>query len=120
MGTPLAVDTVIVLFFLSLELGRSPELFAIDTLLMSVTTLMVVVLPYFLLSEDEMPSLSSWVSGRLMITFAGLVAGVVFRISVGTVLPEAVKFLPMTLLIITAMISCYIRLYSLMKLRLVK
>ena len=43
-----------------------------------------------------------------------------FKQSLGVVLPETIRFLPMTLLIVTAMLSCYIQFYGFLKLRLAK
>jgi hypothetical protein len=43
-----------------------------------------------------------------------------FRQALGTVLPETLSSLPMTLLIVTAMISCYAQFYSFFKFRLAK
>ncbi len=115
-----SLDTTFVLFFLALELGRSAEFFAFDTFLLSVTTLMVLVLPYFLPSESEPPSFGMWLGGRGIIAAFGLLLGVGFQKSVGVLMPDMLKFVPMTGLIIAAMISCYVQFYGLMKLRLVK
>jgi hypothetical protein len=119
-GGNFAVDTTLVLFFIAMEIGQSAELFSVDTLLMSITMMMVLVLPYFLFGDTEPPAFSSWLSGRIAVGIIGLGSGLAFRMSLGTLLPEGIKFIPMTLLIVTAMISCYLRMYSLMKLRLVK
>lgn len=114
------IDTTFVLFFLALELGRSGEFFSVDTLLLSITLMMVLVLPYFLPSETELPSIFEWLAGRSVVTIFALLLGVAFRRSLGTLLPETFKFIPMTLLIVAAIVSCYIQFYSLMKLRLAK
>jgi len=115
-----SIDTTFVLFFLALELGRTTDMMAIDTIFLSVTTLMVLVLPYFLPSDAEFPSFGVWLSGRSAITVLGLVIGVAFQKSVGVLVPDTLKFVPMTGLIIAAMISCYVQFYGLMKLRLAK
>jgi hypothetical protein len=119
-GGSFSIDTTFVLFFLALELGRSTDFFAFDTLLMSITTLMVLVLPYFLPSESEPPSFGTWLGGRGIIAAFGVLLGLAFQKSVGVLVPEAFKFVPMTGLIIAAMISCYVQFYGLMKLRPVK
>ncbi len=111
-GGSFAIDTAFVLFFLALELGRSSSFFAFDTLLMSITMLLLLVLPYFLPSDGELPIFSRWLAGRSVVTVIGLVFGVM--------LPASLAFLPMTFLIIAAMISCYVQFYSLFKLRLAK
>lgn len=119
-GTIFSIDTTFVLFFMALEFGQSAQIFAFDTLLMSITMLMILVLPYFLPSEAEPPSFSKWLAGRIVIMAVGLAAGLAFRQSIGVLLPETLKFVPMTLLIVSAMASCYIQFYGLLKLRLAK
>lgn len=115
-----SIDTTFVLFFLALELGRTADLMAFDTFLLSITTLMVMVLPYFLPSESEPPAFKMWLSGRISIAAVGLVVGFAFQRSIGVLLPDFLKFVPMTALIIAAMVSCYFQFYGLMKLRLAK
>ncbi|MBP6004699.1 MAG: hypothetical protein KA746_14810 [Pyrinomonadaceae bacterium] len=119
-GGNFSIDTTFVLFFLALEFGQSVQFLAFDSLLMAITMLMVLVLPYFLPSTEEPPAFSGWLAGRIAIAFTGLVAGLAFRQSVGVLLPETLKFVPMTLLVFSAMISCYLQFYGLMKLRLAK
>ena len=111
-GGSFAIDTTFVLFFLTLELGRSAAAFGLDTLLLSISTLMMLVLPYFLPSETEPPAFVRWLALRGLIAVVG--------VSLGVMLPASLGFMPMTFLIIAAMISCYVQFYSLFKLRLAK
>lgn len=111
------IDTAAVLFFLALEYGRNIRLFSADGVLMSITMAMVLVLPYFLPSNWSRVSFGSWMISRSLLMFGGLVVGAVFGVSVGTVLPESMRFMPMTFLILAGMISCYIQFDSLMRLR---
>lgn len=111
-GGSFAIDTTFVLFFLTLELGRSASAFGFDTLLLIITTLMMMVLPYFLPSDSEPPSFAPWLALRGFIGVLG--------IGLGVMLPASLGFMPMTLLIIAATVSCYIQFYSLFKLRLAK
>ena len=120
IGRSFSIDTTFVLFFLAMEFGQSSQVFAFDTLLMSITMLMVLVLPYFLPSDAEPPAFANWLAGRIAITVFGVTAGLAFRQSIGVLVPETLKMLPMTMLIISAMTSCYIQFYGLLKLRLVK
>lgn len=120
LGGRFSIDTTFVLFFLALELGRGAQLLALDTLLMSITTLMVIVLPYFLPSTDEPPSFGMWLGGRSVIAAFGVLLGFGFQKSVGVVVPDVLRFAPMTALVIAAMISCYFQFYCMMKLRLAK
>jgi hypothetical protein len=78
---------------------------------------MVLVLPYFLPSNWSRVSFGGWMISRSLLMLAGLVAGAAFGMSVGTVLPASLKFMPMTFLILAAMISCYVQFYGLFKLR---
>jgi hypothetical protein len=113
-----AIDTTFVLFFLAVEFGQMLNSFALDTVFFAITLLMLIVLPYFL-SPDEKPKFGNWVLGRTLIAAFAVSIGVMFKQSLG-VLPEMFRFLPMTLLIVTAMLSCYIQFYGLLKLRLAK
>lgn len=114
------IDTLFVLFFLALEYGRAVQLFSIDGVLMLTTMAMVMILPYFLPSKRTRPTLGSWFKLRGLVAVTGLTAGVLYSRSVGFVLPESLKFAPMTFLVLTAMVSCYIQFYGLMRLRLAK
>jgi len=111
-GGSFGIDTTFVLFFLALELGRSASFFALDTLMMSITMLMLLVLPYFLPSDAEPPAFAGWLGVRGSVAACGVFFGVM--------LPASLEFLPMTFLIISAMVSCYVQFYSLFKLRLAK
>ena len=111
-GRGLAIDTTFVLFFLALEYGRAVRAVSIDGLLMGITMLMVLVLPYFLPSNFERPTLGNWLLARGAVALFGMVLGVV--------LPGSLRFMPMTFLILASMVSCYIQFYGLMKLRLAK
>ena len=113
-----AIDTTFVLFFLAVEFGQIVTTFSFDTVFFAITLLMLLVLPYFLPSEDK-PNFGSWVLGRSLIAAFAVSIGLMFKQSL-SVLPETFKFLPMTLLIVTAMLSCYIQFYGLLKLRLAK
>ncbi len=119
-GRGFAADTAFVLFFLALEFGRAVQAVSIDGLLMGITMLMVFVLPYFLPSNSERPTFSNWLLARGAIALTGMVLGVAFKQSLGVVLPESLRFVPMTFLILASMVSCYIQFYGLMKLRLAK
>lgn len=114
-----AIETTFVLFFLAVEFGQSFSGLTLDGVFLALTLLMIIVLPYFLPS-DEKPSFKSWLLGRSFITIFAVSLGLMFKQSVGVVLPETFRFLPMTLLIVTAMLSCYIQFYGFLKLRLAK
>ncbi len=114
-----AIETTFVLFFLAVEFGQSFSGLTLDGVFLALTLLMVIVLPYFLPS-DEKPNFESWLLGRGLITIFAVLLGLMFKQSIGVVLPETFKFLPMTLLIVTAMLSCYIQFYGFLKLRLAK
>jgi hypothetical protein len=114
-----AIETTFVLFFLALEFGQTFSVFSLDNMLLAATLLMVAILPYFLPS-DEKPSFVNWLLGRTLIVAFAVFLGWMFRQTLGVVLPDTFRFLPMTLLIVTAMISCYIQFYSFLRLREVK
>ena len=115
-----AIETTFVLFFLAIEFGQSNRWLAFDSLFLGLTLMVIAVLPYFLYSEDEQPDFVNWIFGRSLITGFAVLLGVMFKQTLGVVLPDSFRFLPMTMLIATAMISCYIQFYGFLKLRLAK
>ena len=118
-GKSFGFDTSFVLFFLAVEFGRTVFSLTLDNIFLFLTLLMVVVLPYFILS-DEKPTFGNWLLGRSLIVGLAILLGAMFKQSLGVVLPETFRFLPMTLLIVTAMLSCYVQFYGFFKLRLAK
>ena len=112
-------ETSFVLFFLAIEFGQSTGALQVDTIFLGITLLIVAILPYFLPSDDKI-SFANWFFGRSLIIGFAFTLGLIFKQSLGVVLPETFRFLPMTLLIISAMISCYALFYGFLKLRLAK
>ncbi|MBV6495484.1 MAG: hypothetical protein DYH05_08015 [Acidobacteria bacterium ACB1] len=110
-----SLDTSILLFFLTAELARSATFFGFDTLLLTIAALFVLVLPYLLIEVDGVPAFGRWLRPRLVCAGIGMGSGVLLRFA-----PEAVGHLPMTFLILSAVICSYIHIYGLLKLRLVK
>lgn len=110
-------DTTFVLFFLGLEIGRTIQNLTFDAFLLFVTMLMVLVLPFYLLSCDDRPDMAKWLTGRGFIAALGISIGAVLSRAYGSLLPEAFRFLPLTLLIMAAMTSCFVQFYALMRLR---
>jgi hypothetical protein len=119
-GSGFAVDTTFVLFFLAMEFGRTLDSAGLDGFLMAITLLMLLALPYFLPSDEEKPEFGTWLLGRGLIAAFAVSLGVMFDRSLGVVFPEMFRFLPMTLLIVTAMASCFIQFYGVTKFRLAK
>ena len=119
-GRNFAIDTTFVLFFLAVDFGQTLFSFGIDGLFSGATLAILIVLPYFLPSNGEKPDFSNWLLGRIVIGIFAVGLGVAFRQSLVVFLPETFRFLPLTLLIVAAMISCYIQFYSLLRFRLAK
>ena len=114
-----AIDTSFVLFFLAIEFGQSFSGFGLETAFLVITLLMVAVLPYFVQS-GERPEFGNWLLGRMSILGFALVLGVMFKQSLGVVFPEEMRFLPLTLLIVAAVVSCYIQFDNFFRIRLAK
>jgi hypothetical protein len=115
-----SLDTTFVLFFLAVDLGQNFGVIRFDTVFLALTLLAVAVLPYFIAPEREKPEFGNWLLGRGLIVGFAVILGLMFRQTLGVVLPEAFRFLPLTLLVVTAMLSCYIQFYGFFKLRLSK
>ncbi|CAN5532257.1 MAG: hypothetical protein ACR2M8_10015 [Pyrinomonadaceae bacterium] len=115
-----SIDTTFVLFFLAVDFGTTLFSFGIDGVLSGITLSMLIVLPYFVNTLSEKPDFTPWVFGRIVISIFAIGLGILFRQSLGVVLPETFRFLPLTLLIVAAMTGCYIQFYSLLRFRLAK
>lgn len=114
-----AIDTTFVLFFLAIEFGLALGVGIFENFFLAITLLAVAVLPYFTYAGEK-PSFGNWLFGRSLILGFALLIGIAFKQSLGVVLPTEFRFLPMTLLIVSAMVSCYIQFYGFFKLRLAK
>ena len=113
------VDTTFVLFFLAVDCGQRFT-FGINGILSAITLSMFIVLPYFLPFNGEKPAFERWLFGRVAIAAFAIVLGAIFRQAASVFLPDVFRFVPLTLLIVAAMISCYIQFYSLLRFRLAK
>jgi len=112
------VDTTFVLFFLAVDLGQNINRWTFDVAFMSIVLVAVMVLPYFLMSDKT--DFTKWLFGRISIAVFAILLGGMFKQSLGVLFPETFSFLPLTLLIVTAMLSCYIQFYSFFRLRISK
>jgi len=106
------IDTTFVLFFLAVEFGRGMTGFDLSSALTVTTLLSFIILPYFLPSDGEKPEFSRWLLGRTGIALFAVMLGFLFNRSVGTALPEAFAYLPMSLLLVTAMTSTFLQFYG--------
>lgn len=118
-GRNFVLDTTFVLFFLAFDCGQRFA-FGVEGFLSAVTLIMFVVFPYFLPYNGEKPGFERWIMGRAAIASFAIVLGLMFRQFLGVFLPEMFSFVPFTLLILAAAISCYIQLYNVLKFRLAK
>ena len=114
------MDTTFVLFFLAMDIGVSIGSVSLDDVLSVLTLGMFVVLPYFLPFSGEKPDFWGWTVGRLLICGVAILAGSALEAATGTVLPEATRYLPMTLLITSGIFCTYSQIYGIIKVRLAR
>jgi hypothetical protein len=110
-----AVDTTFVMFFLAVEFGRSLTGLDLQSALMATTLMSFIILPYFLPLQGatgEKPEFSVWLLRRAGVAGFAIGLGWVFGQGVGTAMPEALGYLPMTLLLVTAMASTISQFYG--------
>lgn len=120
-GAPFfAIDTTFVLFFLAMDLGFSVFGAGTEIVVSAFTLVLFVAVPYFLPFSGERPDFGMWLLGRVLLAVFAFGTGALLFNAVGTVLPASFKSLPMTLLIVSAIISCYTQLYGIMRLRLAR
>ena len=111
------LDTTFVLFFLAMDLGQTSFGLDLGSLISGITLLSFLVLPYFLFSEGSL-GFARWLTGRGMVAVTGAMLGLVLNQAVGTLLPETFRYVPMSLLIVAAIICCNIQIYAILKNRL--
>lgn len=75
-------------------------------------------MPYLLSFESEKPEFWGWLTGRLSIALIAAISGFALSASAGLFLPETVKYLPFTLLIISGIFCAFTQLRVIMKVRL--
>ena len=117
---PLALDTTFVLFFLALDLGQAWFNLGFDGVIAGVTLAAFISFPYFLPYAGERPSFHEWLGGRVILASFGILLGLLMKQAVGVLLPVWFGYLPMTLLIISAICSLYFQLYGILRVRLAR
>lgn len=118
-----SIDTTFVLFFLSLEFGRTFALGQADVVLVALAMLtlpILIAVPYFLPTSEDRPEFKNWVFGRTLIAGLAFALGMIYGWSEGMVFSEMFRFLPMTLLLLSAFISSYIQFCGIMRFRLAR
>ena len=113
-----AMDTTFVLFFLAMDLGTSIRSMGIDVLITAMAAVAFIILPYFLLLGTDKPEFSGWAIGRVFIAVIGFIAGITWAFSVGTVLPDTFRYLPMTFLILAGIFCASVQICGILKFRL--
>lgn len=117
---PFVLDTTFVLFFLALDMGASVSGFGFDSFLSAMTLILFLFVPYFLPFEGERPEFGMWLLGRVLVASIAVIIGLMFRQTVGTLVPEHFRHLPMTLLIGSAFFSGIVQFYAIIRLRLAR
>jgi hypothetical protein len=118
ISSQFTLDTTFVLFFLAMDLGQASFTFSLATLLQLVTLVVFLVVPYFLPFTGDQQGFSRWLVGRIVVGAVGVTFGLMLGQAIGTVLPDAFRFVPMTLLIVAAIICCNVQIYGILKHRL--
>ena len=113
------LDTTFVLFFLAMDLGQTSVGLNLESAFSVLTLTAFLLLPYFL-PFGERVNVGRWLLGRAMVGVTGMMFGIVLGQAVGNLLPDAFRFVPMSLLIVAAIICCNIQIYGILKIRLAR
>jgi hypothetical protein len=115
------LDTSFVLFFLSMDLVRAFEGFLdLGFAISAMTVAAFIALPYFLPFDAERPNFGIWAFGRLNIALVGVLAGWAIQMTSGVVFPESLKYLPMTLLIVSGIFCAFSQMRGIIRVRLAR
>jgi len=112
------LDTTFVLFFLAMDLGGSALSWSFGLSLLTLAAF--IVLPYFLPFSGDNERFGKWLTGRIIVAAVGATFGLMLGQAVGTVLPEVFRFVPMTLLIVAAIVCCNVQIYGILRHRLAR
>ena len=97
-------DTAIVLIFLAADLAHGTASFGFDAILSLVTIAAFIVLPYFLPFAGDKPEFSGWLLRRVLIAIIAFAGGLCFQRVTEVILMDSLRFLPMTLLILSGIL----------------
>jgi hypothetical protein len=114
-----AFDTTLVLFFLAFDGGQRFS-FGLDGMILAATLIIFLVFPYFLPYNGEKPVFERWVIGRAAIASLGIILGLLFKQTLGVLVPEMFRFVPLALLIAAGAYSALVQFYSVFRFRLAK
>ena len=114
------LDTTFVLFFLAMETAQTGFGLGVESVLSVVTLIAFLVLPFFLPLMGETLGFARWIMGRILVAGMGVVFGLVLSQATGTLLPDTFRFVPMSLLIVAAIICCNLQIYGILKNRLAR
>ena len=109
------VETTFVLFFLSLDFGQNQSFLTLEGAFMCVVIAAIAVLPFFLPSAGNR-SFGGWLVGRGIIVSFGILLGLGVAQLSGGLLPEVVRFVPITMAFTAAVIACVMMFNSVLKL----
>ena len=116
-----ALDTSFVLFFLAMDaVGAFEGFFDLGFAVSVITVGTFIALPYFLPFEGERPNFGIWAFGRLNIALVGVLAGWAVQMASGVVFPESIKYLPMTLLIVSGIFCAFSQMRGIIRVRLAR
>ena len=114
---PFTLDTTFVLFFLAMDIGQTSIGLNLEFTFSMMTLAAFLVLPYFL-PFGERRNFGRWLMGRIAVAATGIIFGMILAQAVGNLLPESFRYVPMSLLIVAAIICCNVQIYGILKLRL--
>ncbi len=114
------LDTTFVLFFLAMDLGLVNLTTSVASLLQLATLIVFLVVPYFFPFTGDQKGFSRWLTGRIVVAAVGITFGLMLGQAIGTVLPDTFRYVPMTLLIVAAVICCNVQIYGILKHRLAR
>ena len=114
-----AFDTTLVLFFLAVDLGQTGFQLDLGSSLSGLSVITVAAAPYAMFG-DEKPHFWTWLGSRLILAGFGVLGGVLMSGSVGTLLPESARFVPITLLILAAFLRFCLQFYGILRVRLAR
>ena len=111
-------DTVLVVFFLAMDLGRSFIGLGFDEIISFFTLASFVLFSYFLPVPAEKPGFGSWIASRLFVVIMGVISGIGIKVIPEDFLMNNVNLTPKVFLILAGILCAVSQMYGIIRVRL--
>jgi hypothetical protein len=118
-GIGLSMLTIVVMFLFAIELGQTLVGGTLDAIALAAALIVLFMMPFVSENLTARESVAKFCRG-ILVCVIGVGIGILLRKASTPLFTENLRFVPMKLLIISALILCYTQFYSLLKVRITR